>query len=279
MSMDQEGLEKGDTGSVSPLEDDLNGNGSDTTQYQSCFEETKRSKPAWIFLDSPRRKVFRLHDSVVKFGAGVDAREAQTLQFIKEATTVPVPNATSDRPNTIVMDYIEGCNLEECWARLSSEEKRGIAEQMRDIVLQLRRFKGSYIGAVDRGPAVDLRKSTYVGGPFDSEREFNEFLLKNMVPSTPSLYSTAIRQTMRTDHNVVFSHGDLNLHNILVKDGTIVALLDWEYAGWYPEHWEYIKFCVASCHDPAWHDLGPVVFPTAYLDELTIDQCYAQFVF
>lgn len=277
--MDQADLEKRDTESSRTPKDDLNENASDSTQYQLCFEETKRSKPAWIFLDSPRRKVFRLHDSVIKFGAGVDAREAQTLQFIKKATTIPVPNAISDRPNTIVMDYIEGYNLEDCWVRLSSEEKRGIAEQTRDIILQLRSFKSSYIGAVDRGPAVDMRKSTYIGGPFDSESEFNEFLFQNMVSSSPSLYSTAMRQAMRTNHNIVFSHGDLNLHNILVKDGAIVALLDWEYAGWYPEHWDYVKFCVASCHEPAWHNLGTVIFPTAYPDELIIDQCYALFVF
>lgn len=230
MGMDQTGLEKGNTESLHPLQDDLNANGSDSADYESCFEETKRSNPAWIFLDSPRRKVFRLNDSVVKFGAGINAREAQTSQFIKGATTVPVPRATSDRPNTIVMDYVDGCNLEEYWTQLSSEEKQGIAEQMRDILLRFRSLKGSYIGAVDRGPAVDLRKSTYAGGPFDSESEFNEFLYNNMVSSTPSSYSTAFRQIMRTDHDIVFSHCDLNLHNILVKNGAIVALLDWKYA-------------------------------------------------
>ena len=248
--------------------------------YQVHFEEIKRSNPAWIFLDSSTRKVFRMHNSVVKFGAGVDSREAQTLQFIKESTTIPVPDAIiSDRQNAIVMDYVEGCNLQACWTRLSYEEKQGIAKQMCDIIQQLQGLQGNYIGAVNRGPAVDTRKSTYTGGPFDSEKEFNEFLLRNMVSSTPSLYRTAIQQKLRRDHKLVFSHGDLNLHNIIVRDGVIVALLDWEFAGWYPEYWEFVKFCAASCHDREWHNFGPTLFPTTYPDDLINDQFYALFVF
>jgi aminoglycoside phosphotransferase (APT) family kinase protein len=232
----------------------------EVNKYQSYFEEIKRSNPAWIFLDSPRRKVFRMHDSVIKFGAGVDIREAQTLEFIKESTKIPVPNATSDGPNAIVIDYIEGRNLQECWTQLSREEKQGIAEQMRHILNQLRGLGGNYIDSVNRTPAVDMRKSAYIGGPFDSESEFNEFLFRNMISSTPSIYRESIQHTMRVDHNIVFSHGDLNLDNILVENGRIVALLDWECAGWYPEYWEYVKFCNASCHEPEWHNLGRTFF-------------------
>jgi len=266
-------------GSVPTLQLGLDETVSEINEYQAYFEEIKGSNPAWIFLDSPGRKVFRMHNSVIKFGPGVDVREAKTLQFIKESTKVPVPDATSDRPNAIVMDYVGGCNLQDCWTQLSCEEKQGIVEQMRQILHQLRQLKGNYIGAVDRGPVVDTRKSTYAGGPFNSESEFNEFLMRNMISSTPSLYLKSIQQTMRGDHDVVFSHGDLSLHNIMVKDGSIVAILDWEYAGWYPEYWEYVKFCSASCHEPEWHNFGQTLFPTTYPDELIKDQFYALFVF
>jgi Phosphotransferase enzyme family len=43
-----------------------------------------------------------------------------------------------------------------------------------------------------------------------------------------------MQHTMRTDHQIVFAHADLNLHNVFVKDVSILALLDWECAGWYP---------------------------------------------
>lgn len=41
------------------------------------------------------------------------------------------------------------------------------------------------------------------------------------------------------DYNNVFTQGDISAHNIIVRDGRIVALLNWEFARWYPEYWEY----------------------------------------
>lgn len=29
--------------------------------------------------------------------------------------------------------------------------------------------------------------------------------------------------------------------NILVENGHISGIIDWEQAGWYPEYWEYVK--------------------------------------
>ena len=40
-------------------------------------------------------------------------------------------------------------------------------------------------------------------------------------------------------HRIIFTHGDLKHHNILVQDGHVTGFLDWESAGWYPEYWEF----------------------------------------
>ncbi|KND88704.1 hypothetical protein TOPH_06605 [Tolypocladium ophioglossoides CBS 100239] len=42
-------------------------------------------------------------------------------------------------------------------------------------------------------------------------------------------------------YRVTLSHADLNPNNIMVKDGHITAIIDWEFAGWYPEYWDYTK--------------------------------------
>ena len=40
-------------------------------------------------------------------------------------------------------------------------------------------------------------------------------------------------------HAVVFTHGDLNRHNIMVgPDGHITGIIDWEAAAWLPDYWE-----------------------------------------
>ena len=266
-------------GLVPRREDEAEEIAGPVTRYQSLFQETQHSNPAWIYVDGPGRKVFRTDDSVIKFGPDIDIREAETMQFIKEATTIPVPIATVDSPDAIVMKYVDGDNLQDSWPHYSSEEKRSIAEQMLGFLDQLRALQGTYIGAVNRGPAIDNRKGTRIGGPFDNESKFNQFLLNQMISSTPLLHREAMECAMRGEHEIVFCHADLNLRNIVVKEGKIVALLDWETAGWYPNYWEYVKFCFASCHDKEWHDLGHTMFPRTYPEELVRDQYYALFVF
>jgi hypothetical protein len=248
-------------------------------KYESYFEEMRISDPGSIFLDQPRRKVFRMRNSVIKFGLDIGIGEAETMNFIKQNTSIPVPNATSDGPNVIVMDYIEGSTLASCWADTSLEEKTDVARELHDFLEQLRGLRGSYIGAINRQPAMDLRRSSYHGGPFESESAFNHFLVGNMVSSLPSQFSQSLQYAMKTDHEIHFAHADLRLENILIKDGRIVALLDWECAGWFPEYWEFVKFCHVSCSDHTWHDLSSTLFPVTYPMELVSDQFYNFFVF
>ncbi|KAI0326981.1 hypothetical protein GY45DRAFT_1284529 [Cubamyces sp. BRFM 1775] len=40
-------------------------------------------------------------------------------------------------------------------------------------------------------------------------------------------------------HAIVFTHGDLQKHNIMVgEDGHVCGIFDWEAAAWLPEYWE-----------------------------------------
>jgi len=62
-----------------------------------------------------------------------------------------------------------------------------------------------------------------------------------------------IRSSLREDHGIVMTHGDLNPRNIMitwesdqgslrtVKDIKVSGILGWESAGWYPEYWEFVK--------------------------------------
>lgn len=170
----------------------------------------------------------------------------------------------------IEMEMIEGDTLQSVWSGLSKDEKHSYAQQLRKIVNQLRSLEGSYIGSLEQRPAIDARRDRNQGGPFFSEAAFNEFLLGNTISTTPTIYRKMLKDLLSsTSHKVLFTHGDLSPTNIIVKEGRIVGIVDWEYAGWYPEHWEFVQFFRALYAD--YRDYADVIFETLYPAELMTD--------
>lgn len=48
-------------------------------------------------------------------------------------------------------------------------------------------------------------------------------------------------------HSIVLTHNGFDPRNILVQGAKVVAILDWEFLGFYPKYWEYCK--AVSCPD------------------------------
>ena len=82
------------------------------------------------------------------------------------------------------------------------------------------------------------------------------------------LIREALRSCMRADHRIVLTHGDLSQHNILVQNGKITGLIDWEFAGWLPEHWEYVNFVKRAPVNRDWRDYATTIFSQRYDSEL-----------
>lgn len=51
-----------------------------------------------------------------------------------------------------------------------------------------------------------------------------------------------------------FTHGDLSSFNILVRDGKIAGLIDWEMSGWLPDYWEYTSAWHVNPYDEFWRE-------------------------
>lgn len=64
------------------------------------------------------------------------------------------------------------------------------------------------------------------GGPFDSEQQFNEFVLGNIVASAPDLLRHYAKFALSDHHQTVFSHPDLAPRNIIVEGDRVTAILD-----------------------------------------------------
>jgi aminoglycoside phosphotransferase (APT) family kinase protein len=178
--------------------------------------------------------------------------EAETIRFVRERTTIPIPQVhdayVDDESGMvrIVMEFIEGENLDSAWNKYTDAEKESVISQLRGYMEELRQIKGSFIGSVDNSWCndhyFDDKRGAY--GPFASEAEFNRGISKALKEAKPEdwvEFTCDIFQEVMNGHEIVMTHNDLDPRNILVQGSQVVALLDWELSGFYPEYWEYCK--------------------------------------
>ncbi|KAJ3517901.1 hypothetical protein NLJ89_g198 [Agrocybe chaxingu] len=213
------------------------------------------------------------------------------MEFVARNTTIPVPRVLDFFEikgfQHLVQEYIEGDILEDVWPKMTDEQRHDAVLQLKEFMDQLRALQPPQPGrvqAVDGGPLNDPRISrSRPWGPFVSNIDFGDFSFRGAVkknldryPGAAELYDKVEGRTWKT----VFSHGDLGPHNILWKDGRIVSIIDWEYAGWFPEYWEYTRTFLATGLFPQdenrcnfWRVFDSVV--DRYPDELAIEQLLA----
>lgn len=102
--------------------------------------------------------------------------------------------------------------------------------------------------------------------PHDSLQEFNKNLIGAVWDKVWGYRSgdetslACANKLHESPHRIVFTHGDLAHHNILVEDGHVTGFIDWEAAGWYPNYWEFTTAWRYQRHGCYWwqfiHDLG-----------------------
>lgn len=70
------------------------------------------------------------------------------------------------------------------------------------------------------------------GGPYDSTYE----LYRSLVWDDLSKQSRAFLQPILEDP-IVYIPEDIAMQNILIRNGRVSGIIDWEDAGWFPRHW------------------------------------------
>jgi len=196
--------------------------------------------------------------TVVKTGDSVRLAEAEAMRLVRQKTTIPVPkiyNAYTDSDSghvRIVMEFIEGDCLAEVWGKLGDAQKEEVIEQLRGFLAQLREIKGSFIGSVDGTACEDQLFTDEIGtyGPYKDEACFNEGIITALKNATTGSWVNTVSDMVLAlrNHVIVMTHGDLSPRNIIVQGSKVVAIVDWEMSGYYPEYWEYVK----ALYRPAW---------------------------
>ncbi|KAF2125864.1 phosphotransferase enzyme family protein [Dothidotthia symphoricarpi CBS 119687] len=231
---------------------------------------------------------------VVKYGTHASLIEAKNMLYIAERTSIPVPKLFAayaygplDRDvgdygsvydTYIFMEFIEGEDLGKAWGGCTDAEKQVIATDLKKYMTELRALPApGYIGSVHGGPVTDviLEWSTSCKGPFKSEEDFNATIAETYIAN--SKRQTGIGPFIRGminahKHDIVFTHGDLRPANIIVRDGRVAAIVDWELSGWYPEYWEFARafYIETFVTDWASHLLG--VLKPYYCEQVMYDK-------
>lgn len=211
------------------------------------------------------------------FGANNVPNEVLALRFVEANTTIPVPKVISYDWDRITMEYIKGQTLQQAWPTLTPSQRSDVLAQLSDYIAQMRSLRGTYLGRLDSEGVVVPSTITRSGGPFQTMSEFHDWLTNPLKRSHgKSVYWHQITIQLGADYPIVFTHGDIAARNIMIWDGRIIAILDWELAGWYPEYWDYV-YAMQGLDKLDWETLG-LQIPSIFAKRHDLEYILMQFV-
>ncbi|KAK2813014.1 hypothetical protein FQN50_001036 [Emmonsiellopsis sp. PD_5] len=207
--------------------------------------------------------------------------ELAAMNYVAKHTSIPIPNIIKTYKYHgalyIEMEYIPAMSLEKAWlgGHLSQAEKEHIVTELAGYVSQLRSLNPPHrelVGSADCNSCLDYRVGFSTFGPFTNHQDFHSFLRRGLaIENCTESFSQDVTDCHSRTYQSRFTHADLCPRNILVRDGKVSAIIDWEFAGWYPEYWEYTKAHYGQIEMPDWYaQLGSVM--GGYGDELNAER-------
>ncbi|KAJ8293138.1 hypothetical protein OF846_003837 [Rhodotorula toruloides] len=187
----------------------------------------------------------------IKQGKGVLPEEAEVTHWVWTNTSVPVPqvmhaDATRSTPR-LEFEYIDGKQLDEVWPTLAASERQTIADELVRAIQAMQDAPApanGLIGSYQRLRAAPFRPDTWPQWPpyepTTSAIEFFDWVRRCAlaIGMASQTWDSEIAPHIRLDTKIMLTHGDLFPRNILIRDGHLAAIVDWELAGWWPEELE-----------------------------------------
>ncbi|KAJ3542100.1 hypothetical protein NM208_g4033 [Fusarium decemcellulare] len=212
---------------------------------------------------------------IVKSDGFVDLTEAATMKFVADNTSIPVPKVwcsfMSNGRTYIVMERIQGDPIAKGWDERSQESKDKLFAQLKLNIQDLRSLQPPASAGVEScigGSLFDCRmpRPDRRFGPFKTIQEFHLWLRGGLKASETKKTEQVTEEEWNDIKNMatrqdgpwpppVFTHGDLNPANIIVRGDEIVGIIDWEFSGWYPHYWEYTSTWCSGITRTEWQDL------------------------
>ncbi|OOF91642.1 hypothetical protein ASPCADRAFT_9566 [Aspergillus carbonarius ITEM 5010] len=223
-----------------------------------------------LFHASRNRGIWSIGSNLILKDRGPMHRtyEVFNAHLVRESTTIPVPTVIGswkeNRRTFILMKRIPGEALREAWPKLSLKEKESIAKETADYISQLRGLQHQKIQGIGGRPIYSNLLFPYKRndnpfpphGPFASDDELWADMGLGIKNTFPKTMNEDLRRVMPPAKPYTFTHCNLAIENIMVQDGKVTGILDWECSGYYPVWWEYVCTSAAtSQEDQEWKAL------------------------
>ncbi|KAF7793931.1 hypothetical protein EIP86_005053 [Pleurotus ostreatoroseus] len=248
--------------------------------------------------DDLRKFTARLHPEkpVAKFEPGVIIKygrdreeEVRVLKFLHKKLSFRIPQVVYHPPYRVtpitnphlyettgvwyfLMEELPGVTLESVIDTMTVDELNHVADQLSGIMAEMRQFTSTTIGSVTGGPF----ENTFFPWPFEpvsswsSAEEFISYYRDLLSEFCAPDYVEELLECLPRDASVHLVHGDIYPRNILVNGSTITSIIDWEYAGFYPDFWEYARMQYdgyRGWRTPRWDHVLARVLPGPYREK------------
>ncbi|KAJ5934558.1 hypothetical protein N7466_004105 [Penicillium verhagenii] len=226
--------------------------------YDSCLK---------LFYEAGDRGVWSLGSNFIlkDRGSRLPTSEVPNIQFVQEQTSIPVPTVIESWKEgdhtLILMRRIPGEPLSKPWPKLSTDQKERIAQQTAGYLQQLRKLQSDKIQSLSGGPVFSNflfknKISLLPHGPLASDDELWNDMEHGLKDTIPEAARIQLRHCMPSATPYTFTHGDLTNVNIMVENGSLSGIIDWEMSGYLPVWWEYVCTSVPdSEEDREWKAL------------------------
>ncbi|CDF39691.1 unnamed protein product [Chondrus crispus] len=170
---------------------------------------------------------------IVKYGTGVDLMEGQNMLFVRQATTVPVPQVyamfreTESGENYIVMERIQGRSLDHEWSLLCQREKHAVASKIKRGFEELRKLPspGGFCSLGTRPLSDDIfgtdSESASLAGPFATESALNEAILRTLLRAQISIHKINFYRRAFSNvfckHPPTYTHGNFQRSKVVIQ--------------------------------------------------------------
>lgn len=173
--------------------------------------------------------------------------EGNTLNHLRTHPGILGPKVLRDWVDSngryfVLQERIQGQTFEQAWSSLPESQKIAIADQVVEVRNQLRYITSTSIQSVDQSPCYPLLFSDRKPhGPFHSDLELWDAISIILRETFPQRALENLKKRLPKCEPYNLTHCDLNLGNIMVKDGVLTGILDWEFAAYYPIWYEYVS--------------------------------------